>query len=58
LTDTTKGHYTDKISVLGIQNQKRVLRIPINKLVAFQGRADTSKKSLDDLLTSSTGGRQ
>jgi len=48
LVDTTEGHYTDKVSILGIQ--KRVLRISMTKLVQFQARAYTGEKELTDLL--------
>jgi hypothetical protein len=48
LANRSKGHYTDKVMVVGIQ--KRVLRIPMTKFVEFQGRAYTGEKELDELL--------
>lgn len=48
LVSTTKDHYTDKITVLGIQ--KRVLRIPTTKFVELQDRAYTGERELDEIL--------
>lgn len=48
LTTKTEGHFTDKVTILGMQ--KRVLRIAMTKLVEFQGRAYTREKDLDELL--------